>query len=154
MFKVQFSQARIVDYFILIRKNIKKSNELILSSILLFSHLAVSDSATPQTAVRQASLSFTTSQSLHKLTSIESVRPSNHLVLFLCCPFPLLPSIFLTIRVFFNESALCNRWPKYQSFSFSSCPSIEYSGLISFRMDWFDHFAVQGTLKCLLQQYS
>ena len=90
--------------------------------------------ATPWTAVRQASLSITNSWSLPKLTSIESVMPSNHLIL--CHPLLLLPSIFPSIRVFSNESALCIRWPNYWSFSFSLSPSNEYSGLISFRMDW------------------
>ena len=96
-------------------------------------------------------LSITNSQSLLKLMSIESVKPSNHLIL--CCPFLLLPSIFPSIRVFSNESALCIRWPKYWSFSFSISPSNEYSGLISFRIDWFDLLAVQGTLKSLLQYH-
>ena len=107
--------------------------------------------ATPWTAVRQASLSFTISQSLLKLMSIESVMPSNHLIL--CCPL-LLPSIFPSIRVFSKESVLCIRWPEYWSFSFSISPSNEYSGLISFRMDWFDLLVVQGTLKSLLQHHS
>ena len=106
---------------------------------------------TPWTA-RQASLSITNSQSLLKLTSIESVMPSNHLIL--CHPLLLLPSIFLSIRVFSNESVLCIRWPKYWSFSFSISPSKEHSGLISFRMDWLDLLTVQGTLKSLLQQHS
>ena len=94
-------------------------------------------------------LSFPISQSLLKLVSIESVMPSNHLIL--CHPLLLLPSIFPSIRVFSNESALCIRWPKYWSFSFNISPSNEYSGLISFRMDWLDVLAVQGTLKSLLQ---
>ena len=108
-------------------------------------------SATPQTAARQASLSSTISRSLLKLISIESVMPSNYLVL--CHPL-LLPSIFPSIRVFPDESALHIRWPKYWSFSFSISPSNEYSGLISFRMDWFDLLAVQETLKRLLQHHS
>ena len=107
---------------------------------------------TPWTAARQASLSFTISQSLLKLMSIESVIPSNHLIL--CHPLLLLPSIFLSIRVFSNESALGIRWPKYWRFSFSISPSNDYSGLISFRTDWFDLLAVQGTLKSLLQHHS
>ena len=108
-------------------------------------------SVTPWTAASQASLSFTTSWSLLKLTSTESVTPSNHLVL--CCLL-LLPSVFLSIRVFSNESVLHIRWPKYWSFSFSISPSNEYSGLTSFRMDWLDLLAVQGTLKSLLQHHS
>ena len=108
--------------------------------------------ATPWTAASQASLSFTISQSLLKLMSIESVMPSNHLIL--CCPLLLPPSIFSSIRVFSNESTLCLRWPKYWSFSFSISPSSEYSGLISFRTDWFHLLAVQGTLKSLLQCHS
>ena len=102
---------------------------------------------TPQTAARQASLSITNSQSLPKPISIELVIPSNHLIF--CRPLLLLPSIFPSIRVFSNESALRIRWPKYWSFSFSISPSNEYSGLISFRMDWFDVLAVQETLKSL-----
>ena len=105
---------------------------------------------TPWTAARQASLSITNSWSLLKLMSIESVMPSNHLIL--CCPLLLLPSIFPSIRVFSNESVLHIRWPKYWSFSFS--PSNEHPGLISCRMDWLDLLAVQGTLKNLLQHHS
>ena len=104
------------------------------------------------TAACQASLSFTISWSLFKLMSIELVMPSNRLVL--CCPLLLLPSIFSSIRIFSNELALRIRWPKYWSFSFSISPSSEYSGLISFRMDWFDLLAVQETLKSLLQHHS
>ena len=100
----------------------------------------------------QASLSITNSQSLPKLMSIESLMPSNHLTL--CHPVLLPPSIFPSIRVFSNESVLCIRWPKHWSFSFSISPSNEYSGLISFRMGWLDHLAVQGTLKSLLQHHS
>ena len=107
---------------------------------------------TPWTATCQASLSFTISQSLPKLMSIESVIPSNHLIL--CHPLLLLPSIFPSIRVFSNESALRMSWPKYWSFSFSISPSNEYSGLISFSIDWLDILAVQGTLKSLLQHHS
>ena len=107
---------------------------------------------TPWTAARQASLSITNSQSLPKLMSIESVMPSNHLIL--CRPLPLLPSFFPSIRVFSNESLLHIRWPKYWSFNFSISPSNEYSGMISFRIEWFDLLAVQGTLKSLLQHHS
>ena len=103
---------------------------------------------TSWTAARQASLSIANSQSLLKLMSIESVMPSNRLIL--CHPPLLPPSIFPSIRVFSNESALCIRWPKDWSFSFSISPSNEYSGLISFRMDWLDLLAIQGTLKTLL----
>ena len=106
---------------------------------------------TPWTAAHQASLSFTVSWSLPKCMSIESVMPSNHLIL--CCPLLLLPSIFPSIRIFSNESVLCIRWPEYWSFSFSSSPSSEYSGLLFFRIDRFD-LAVQGTLKTLLQHHS
>ena len=107
---------------------------------------------TPWIAACQASLSITNSQSLIKLMSLESVMPSNHLIL--CCPLFLPPSIFPSIRPFSNESVLCIRWPKYWSFSFSISHSNEYSGLISFRMDWLDLLAVQGTLKSLLQHHS
>ena len=108
--------------------------------------------ATPWTAARQASLSITNSRSPPKPMSIESVIPSNHLIL--CCPLLLLPSIFPSIRVFSNESALHIRWPEYWSFSFNISPSNEHPGLISFRMDWLDLLAVQGTLKSLLQHHS
>ena len=108
--------------------------------------------ATPWTATRQASLSITNSQILLKLMSITSVMPSNHLIL--CHPLLLPPSIFPSIKVFSNESTLYIRWPKYWNFSFSISPSNEYSGLISFRIDWFDLLAVQGTLKSLLQHHS
>ena len=114
-----------------------------LSNVRLF--------ATPWTVAHQASLSFTISQNLLKLTSIELVMPSNQLIL--CHPLLLLPSILPSIRVFSNESVLRIRWPKYWSFSFSISSSNEYSGLISFRIDWFD-LAVQGTLKSLLQHHS
>ena len=108
--------------------------------------------ATPWTAARQASLSITNSQSPPKPMSIESVRPSNHLIL--CRPFLLLPSTFPSIRVFRNESALHIRWPKYWSFSFNISPSNEHPRLISFRMDWLDLLSVQGTLKSLLQYHT
>ena len=104
--------------------------------LLQFSHTVMSNSVTPWNAARQASLSITNSQSLLKLMSIESVMPSNYLIL--CHPLLLMPSIFPRIRVFSSESAHRIRWPKYWSFSFSISPSHEYSGLISFRIDWFD----------------
>ena len=107
---------------------------------------------TQWTAARQASLSIINSWSLLKLMSIESVMPSNHLIL--CHPLLLLPSIFPSVRVFSDESALCIRWPKDWSFSFNISPSNEHPGLISFRMDWLDLLAVQGTLKSLLQHHS
>ena len=112
----------------------------------------MSDSATARTEARQASLSITNSWSPPKPMSIESVMPSNHLIL--CCPLFLLPSIFPSIRVFSNESALHIRWPKYWSFSFNISPTNEHPGLISFRMDYLDLLAVQGTLKSLLQHHS
>ena len=112
----------------------------------------MSDSATPWTATCWASLSITNSQSLLKLMSIESVIPSNHLIL--CHPLLLPPSIFPSMRVFSSESGLRSRWPKYWRFSFIISPSNEYSRLISFRIGWFDLLAVQGTLKSLLQHYS
>ena len=120
-----------------------------ISSVQSLSHVQLF--ATPWTAARQASLSITNSWSFLKLMSIESVMPSNRLIF--CHPL-LLPSIFPSIRVFSNESALCIRWPKYWSFSFCISPSNEYSGLISFRMDWLDLLSVQGTLKSLLQHHS
>ena len=116
-----------------------------------FSCSVVSNSATPWTAACQASLTITNSRSLLKLMSIESVMPSNHLIL--CHPLLLLPSIFPSVRVFSNESVLCIKWPKDWSFRFSISPSSEYSGLIPFRIDWFDLLAVQGTLKSLLQYH-
>ena len=107
---------------------------------------------TPWTAAHPASLSITNSQSLLKIMSIESVMPSYYLIH--CRPLLLLPSIFPSVRVFSNESVLCIRWPEYWSFSFNISPSNEYSGLISFRMDWFHPLAIQGTLKSLLQHHS
>ena len=112
----------------------------------------MSDSATPWTAARQASLSITNSRSLLKLMSIKSVMSSNHLIL--CHPLLLLPSIFPSTRVFSKESVLHIRWPKCWSFNFSISPSNEYSGLISFRVDWLDLLAVQGTLKSLFWHHS
>ena len=121
---------------------------IVVSKVVVqFSRSVMSDSATPWTAARQASLSITNSWNLLKLMSIESVMPSNHLIL--CRPLLLPPSIFPSIRVFSNESVLHIRWPKYWSFSFSISPSNEYSGLISFRIDWFDLLAVQETLENL-----
>ena len=120
-----------------------------ISSVQLLSHVWLF--VTPWTAARQASLSITNSRSLLKLMSIESM-PSNHLIL--CHPLLLLPSIFPSSRVFSRESVLHIRWPKYWSFSFSVCHSSEYSGLISFRKDWLNLPAVQGTLKSLLQHHS
>ena len=122
-----------------------RANRISLSTSVQFSCSVVSDSATPWTAARQAFLSITNSRSSLKLMSIESVMPSSHLIL--CCPFLLLLSIFPSIRVFSNESALHIRWPKYWSFSFSISPSNEYPGLISFTMNWLDLLAVQGTLQ-------
>ena len=119
------------------------SSVQLLSCVRLF--------VTPWTTACQASLSITNSQSPLKLMSIESVMPSNHLIL--SHPLLFLPSIFPSIRVFSNESVLCIRWPKYWSFSFSISPSNEYSGLIFMRIDWFDLLSVQGTLKSLLQHH-
>ena len=120
------------------------------SSVQLLSHVRLF--ATPWIAACQASLSITNSQSSLRLTSIESVMPSSHLIL--CCPLLLLPPIPPSIRVFSNESTLRMRWPIYWSFSFSISPSNEQPGLISFNMDWLDLLAVQGTLKSLLQHHS
>ena len=122
----------------------QSSSVYLLSRVQLF--------ATPQTAVHQASLSITNSQSLPKLRSIELVMPSNHLIL--CRPLLLLSPILPSIRVFSNESVLRIRWPKYWSFSFSISPYNEHPGLISFRMNWLDLLAVQGTLKSLIQHHS
>ena len=126
------------------RKSAEISSVQSLSCVWLF--------ATPWTAARQASLSITNSQILFKLMSVESVIPSNHLNF--CSPLLLLPSIFPSIRVSSNESVLLIRWPKFWNFSFHMSPSNEHSGLISFRMDWLDILAVQGTLKSLLQHHS
>ena len=120
------------------------------SSVQLLSRVQLF--VTPWTAAQQASLSITNSRSLLKLMSIESVMPSN--LLILCCPLLLPPLIFPSIGVFSNKSVLCIRWPKYWSFSFSISPSNEYSGLISFRVDWLDLLAVQRTLKSLIQHHS
>ena len=119
-------------------------------SVQLLSHVWLF--ATPWTAARQASLSITNYWSLHKLMCIESIMPSNHLIL--CHPLPFPPSIFPSIRIFSNESVLHIRWPKYWSFSFRISPSNEYPGPISSRMDWLYLHAVQGTLQCLLQHHS
>ena len=119
-------------------------------SVQPFSHVQIF--ATPRTTARHVSMSITNSQSLLKLMFIDSVMPSNHLIL--CLPFLLLPSIFPSIRVFSNEPVLRISWPKYWSFNFSMSPSNEYSGLISFRMDWLDLLAVQGILKSLLQHHT
>ena len=121
-----------------------------LPSVQSLSHVRLF--ATPRTAARQASLSITNSQSSPKFMSIELVMPSSHLIL--CCPLLLLLSIFPSIRVFSKESALHIRWPKDWSFSFNISPSKEHPGLISFRMDWLDLLAFQGTLKSLLQHHS
>ena len=125
-------------------KSVQFSSFQLLTRVQLF--------ATLWTAAHQASLSITNFRSLPKLMSIESVMPFNHLIL--CHPFLLPPSIFPSIKVFSKESALCIRWPKYWSFSFSISPSNEHPGLLSFRMDWLDLLAVQGTLKSLLQHHS
>ena len=121
-----------------------------ISSVQSLSHVRLF--ATSSTAVHQASLSITNSRGLPKLISIELLMPSSHLIL--CHPLLLLPSIFPSIRAFSNESALLMRWPKYWSFSFNISPPNEHPGLISFRMDWLDLLAVQGTLKSLLQYHS
>ena len=128
---------------------VTRKPSLLLPSVQSLSHVQLF--ATLWTAACQASLSITNSQSLLKLMSIESVMLSNHLIL--CHTLLLLPSIFPSIRVFSNESVLPIRWPKYWSFSFNISPSNEYSGLTSFRMDWLDLLAVQGTLKSLLQHH-
>ena len=124
--------------------------QYVFSSVQLLSRVRLFE--TPWIEAHQASLSITNSWNLLKLMSIRSMMPSNHIIL--CHPLLLLPSIFPSIRVFPNESILCIRWPKYWSFSFSISPSNEYSGLICFRIYWFDLFTVQGTLKSLLQHHS
>ena len=125
---------------------------MLLKCFIQFSHSVISDSVTPWTAACKAFLSITNSQSLLKFMSIESMMLYNHLIL--CCPLFLPPSMFPSIRVFSNKSVIHIRWPKYWSFSFSISSSNECSGLISFRMDWLPHLAVQGTLKSLLQHHS
>ena len=134
----------------LLRRAVVISMMLPLSSVQSLSRVWLF--VTPWTVARQASLFINNSQSLLKLMSIESVMPSNHLIF--CRPLLLLPSIFPSIRVFSNESVLRIRWPKYWSFSFNICPFNDYSGLISFRMDWLDLLAVQGTLKSFLKHHS
>jgi len=129
---------------------IYSSNCYVIVVVQSISHVQLF--ATPWSAAHQASLSFTISQSLLKLISIVSVMPPNHLVI--CHPFLLLSSIFPRIRVFSNKSSHHIRWPKYWSFSFNVSPFSEYSGLISFRIDWFDLLEVQGTLKSLLQHHN
>ena len=136
---------------ILIDNSVSLISFFFLNSVQ-FNHSVVCDFVTPWTAACQVSLSNTNSLSLLKLMSIESVMPSNHLIL--CHPHLLLPSIFPSFRVFSNESVLPTRWPKCWSFSFSISPSNEYLGLISFSMDWFNLLAVQGTLKSLLQHHN
>ena len=124
----------------------------IFKKVLLFSHCHIRPFSTPWTATSQAHLSFPASQSLPKFMPIESVMLSKHLIF--CCPLLFLPSVFPSIRVFSNELALYIRWPKYWSFSFSISPSIEYTGLISFGIDWFVLLAVQGTVKNLLRHHN
>ena len=128
----------------------KTKNRLTISSVQLLSRVWLF--VTPWIAARHVSQPITNARSSLRLTSIESVMPSSHLIL--CCPLLLLPSIPPSIRVFSNESALCMRWPEYWSFSFSIIPSKEIPRMISFRMDWLDFLAVQGTLKSLLQHHS
>ena len=149
---LKFLSTEVFFLFVFNLENIKRTLQAFLqfSSVQLLSHVRLFE--TPWTAAHQASLSITNSRSLAKLTSIKSVMPSSHLILFL--PLLLPPSIFPSIRVFSNESALHIRWPKYWSFNFSISPSNEHPGLIPFRMDWLDLLAVQGTLKSLLQHHS
>ena len=132
------------------KAHLKSGSDVEISSVQSLSHVRLS--ATPRIAAHQTSLSITNSQSSPRLTFIESVMPSSHLIL--CRPLLLLPRIPPSIRVFSNESTLHMRWPKYWSFSFSIIPSKEIPGLISFRVDWLDLLAVQGTLKSLLQHHS
>ena len=144
------SYCIISDFHLTLIRNIEKEYILQFSSVQSLSHVWLF--ATPWITARQASLSITNSQSLLKLMPIKLVMPSNNLILW--HHLPLLPSIFPSIRVFSNESALRIRWPKYWSFSFSISPSNEHPGLISFRMDWMHLLSVQGTLKSLLQHHS
>ena len=141
--RTQLKQLRKTAPIYLTIKHIFFSSVQLLSCIQLF--------VTPRTAARQPSLSITNSRNLLKLMSIELVMPSNHLIL---CRLLFLPSIFPSIRIFSNESVICISWPKYWNLSFSISPSNEHPGLISFRMDWLDLLAVQGTLKSLLQHHS
>ena len=138
------------NHFITVLSFVTARDSVQFSSVQSLSHVPLF--GTPWIAAHQASLSITESWSLLKLMSIESVMPSNHLIL--CCPLLIPLSIFPSIRVSSNDSALRIRWPKYWSFSFSISPSNEHPGLISFRMDWLDLLAVQGTLKSLLQHHS
>ena len=140
----EFLLVKLCEGLVLLLRHFQFSSVQSLSRVQLF--------ATPWTAARQASLFTINSRSLCKLMSIESVMPFNHLIF--CCPLLLLPSTFPSITIFSNESALRIRWPKYWSFSFSISPSDEYSGPISFRIDWLDLLAVQETLKSLLQHHS
>ena len=142
-------QGQLPDWLYRVFKRIKVWLQF---SSVQFSRSVVSDSMTPWIAALQASLSITNSRSSLKLMSIKSVMPFSHLIL--CRPLLLLPPIPPSVRVFSNESTLCIRWPKYWSFTFSISPSKEHPGLISFRMDWLDLLAVQGTLKSLLQHHS
>ena len=146
------SKAMVIFQFTNIIKNSQNWTQdiLVVSSVQSLSRVWLF--ATPWTAACQASLSITNSRSPPKPMSVESVMPCNHLIL--CPPLLLLPSIFPSIRIFSNESALCIRWPKFWSFNFSISPSNKHPGLISFRMDWLDLLAVQGTLKSLLQHHS
>ena len=152
-YSVQFSHSAMSDsatLWTVAQQASLSLTSLLFSSVQSLSHVWLF--ATPRTAACQASLSIINSWSSPKPMSIESVMPSNHLIL--CHPLLLLPSIFPRIRVFSNESALRIRWPKYWSFSFNISPTNEHPGLISFRMDWLDLLAVQGTLKSLLQHHS
>ena len=137
--KRKMSQTELNGPWLRHRKGLRQKNHQ-FTSVQSLSHVRLF--ATPWTAARQASLSITNSQNLHKVMPMESVMPSNHLII--CRPLLLLPTIFPSIRVFSNESVLCIRWPKYWSFSFNISPSNKYSGLFSFRMDWLDLLAVQG----------
>ena len=149
-FKPAFSLSSFTFIKILFNSSLSAIRVVQFSSVQLLSRVRLF--ATPWTAARQASLSITNSRNLLKLMSIELVMPSKHLIL--CHPLLRPPLIFPSIRIFSNESVLHIRWPKYWSFSFSISPSNEYSGLISFRMDWLDLLAVQGTFKSLLQHHS
>ena len=150
MFKSQLQGVSLIPFKKITRSYVSLAKYSVSQSVHSLSHVWLF--ATPWTAARQASLCITNSQSLPKLMSIESVMASSHLIL--CHPLLLLPPIPPSIRVFSNESTLCMRWPKYWSFSFSISPPNEHPGPNSFRMDWLDLLAVQGTLKSLLQDHS